>query len=74
MTTQDAKKVNVSGNIMSLLAPEFKDLVDLSTIRSGNPGTRWFYRLFYDCKNISDCGNLILQATTLADDCYSYMF
>ena len=38
-TTQDAKKVNVSGNIMSLLAPDFKDLIDLSTIRSGNPGT-----------------------------------
>ena len=38
-TTQEEKKVNVSGNIMSLLAPEFKDLVDLSTIRSGNPGT-----------------------------------
>ena len=38
-TTQDAKKVNVSGNIMSLLSPEFKDLIDLSTIRSGNPGT-----------------------------------
>ena len=38
-TTQAAKKVNVSGNVMSLLAPEFKDLVDLSTVRSGNPGT-----------------------------------
>ena len=38
-TTQSEKKVKVSGNIMSLLAPEFKDLVDLSTIRSGNPGT-----------------------------------
>ena len=38
-TTQEAKRVNVSGNIMSLLAPEFKDLLDLSTIRSGNPGT-----------------------------------
>ena len=38
-TTQEAKRVKVSGNIMSLLAPEFKDLVDLSTIRSGNPGT-----------------------------------
>ena len=38
-TTQDAKKVSVSGNVMSLLAPEFKDLIDLSTIRSGNPGT-----------------------------------
>ena len=38
-TTQSAKKVKVSGNVMSLLAPEFKDLVDLSTIRSGKPGT-----------------------------------
>ena len=38
-TTQPSKKVKVSGNIMSLLAPDFKDLVDLSTIRSGNPGT-----------------------------------
>ena len=37
-TTQEAKRVNVSGNIMSLLAPEFKDLVDLGTIRAGNPG------------------------------------
>ena len=38
-TTQEAKKVKVSGNVMSLLAPEFKDLVDLRTIRSGKPGT-----------------------------------
>ena len=38
-TTQSEKKVKVSGNIMSLLAPEFKDLVDLSTIRAGKPGT-----------------------------------
>ena len=37
-TTQEAKKVKVSGNVMSLLAPEFKDLLDLSTIRAGNPG------------------------------------
>ena len=37
-TTQNTKRVKVSGNIMSLLAPEFKDLIDLSTIRSGNPG------------------------------------
>ena len=39
-STQETKKINVSGNVMSLLAPEFKDLIDLSTIRSGNPGTR----------------------------------
>ena len=37
-TTQEAKRVKVSGNVMSLLSPEFKDLIDLSTIRSGNPG------------------------------------
>ena len=37
-STQAAKKVKVSGNVMSLLSPEFKDLIDLSTIRSGNPG------------------------------------
>ena len=36
---EETKKVKASGNIMSLLAPEFKDLLDLSTIRSGNPGT-----------------------------------
>ena len=38
-STQETKSVKVSGNIMSLLSPEFKDLLDLSTIRSGNPGT-----------------------------------
>ena len=73
-TTQEAKKVKVSGNIMSLLAPEFKDLIDLSTIRSGNPGMLQFYCLFIRCKNISDCGNLNLPATTLADSCYGGMF
>ena len=73
-TTQEAKKVNVSGNVMSLLAPEFKDLLDLSTIRSGNTGTYQFYRLFQNCKSISDCRNLILPATTLASCCYYSMF
>ena len=73
-TTQEAKKVKVSGNIMSLLAPEFKDLIDLSTIRSGNPGMLQFYCLFIRCKNISDCGNLNLPVTTLADSCYGGMF
>ena len=38
-TTQEAKKISVSGNVMSLLSPDFKDLVDLSTIRSGESGT-----------------------------------
>ena len=73
-TTQNSKKIKVSGNVMSLLSPDFKDLIDLSTIRSGNPGTYQFFYLFLDCKNISDCGNLILPATTLATYCYSSMF
>ena len=38
-STQAKKKVKVSGNVMSLLSPDFKDLIDLSTIRSGTPGT-----------------------------------
>ena len=37
-TTQEAKKVNVSENVMSLLAQEFKGLIDLSTIMSVTPG------------------------------------
>ena len=73
-TTQKEKKVNVSGNVMSLLAPEFKNLIDLSTIRSGNPGTYQFNGLFNYCENISDCKNLILPATTLASSCYNGMF
>ena len=73
-TTQDVKLVDVSGNVMSLLAPEFKDLKDLSTIRSGNAGTYEFYRLFYNCKNIKTCKDLVLPATTLASSCYYSMF
>ena len=46
-TTQNSKKIKVSGNVMSLLSPDFKDLIDLSTIRSGNPGTYQFFYLFY---------------------------
>ena len=66
--------VDVSGNVMSLLAPEFKDLKDLSTIRSGNAGTYEFYYLFYNCKNIKTCKDLALPATILADHCYDSMF
>ena len=33
-----------------------------------------FFRLFYNYKNISDCGSLTLPATTLAEGCYSDMF
>ena len=33
-----------------------------------------FHRLFYNCKNISDCSSMTLPATTLADNCYNTMF
>ena len=65
-TTQEAKKVKVSGNIMSLLSPEFSQMRSVSSC--------CFRCLFYLCKNISDCGSLTLPATTLADSCYSSMF
>ncbi len=65
-TTQDAKKVNVSGNVMSLLAPEFNQMRSVSSY--------CFNILFYNCKNISDCGSLTLPATALASSCYSSMF
>lgn len=65
-STQDAKKVNVSGNVMSLLAQEFSQMRSVSSF--------CFSRLFYYCNNISDCGSLTLPATTLAKSCYSQMF
>ena len=65
-TTQAAKKVNVSGNVMSLLSPEFSQLKSV--------GSYCFYNLFNNCQNISDCGSLTLPATTLADFCYYNMF
>ena len=65
-TTQAAKKVKVSGNVMSLLAPEFSQMKSVSSY--------CFYNLFNNCSNISDCGSLTLPATTLADYCYYNMF
>ena len=65
-TTQAAKKVNVSGNVMSLLAPEFSQMKSVVSY--------CFYKLFYNCKNISNCRSLTLPATTLADLCYHSMF
>ena len=64
-----SKKCNVSGNIMSLLYGD-----DFSE-RNSLTGKKYaFLGLFYDCKNIVDASKLILPATTLASDCYSYMF
>ena len=65
-TTQAAKRVKASGNVMSLLSPEFSQMKSVSS--------RCFDSLFYNCKNISDCVSLTLPATTLASSCYSGMF
>ena len=65
-TTQSSKKVKVSGNVMSLLAPEFSQMRSVSSY--------CFNKLFFNCKNISDCGSLTLPATALANNCYSSMF
>ena len=37
-------------------------------------GSYCFYKLFYNCKNISDCSSMTLPAMTLANYCYSNMF
>ena len=65
-TTQPSKKFNVSGNVMSLLAPEFSQMKSVSSY--------CFYLLFFECENISNCCSLILPATTLVDYCYCEMF
>ena len=60
---------NVQGNIMSLLfGDDFTNKTDLT-------GKDYaFYNLFYQNTNIKSAKNLILPATTLASDCYQYMF
>ena len=61
-------KVELGGNIMSLLYKD--DFENNNTL----PGTRTFYRLFYNCTGIVSAKDLILPATTLASSCYDGMF
>ena len=56
------------GNIMSLIYGD--DFKDNSTISSDYT----FTGLFRECANLVSAKNLILPATTLANDCYEYMF
>lgn len=58
---------NIYGNIMSLC---YVDYVTKNTI----PNANCFYRLFYQNTNIVSAENLILPATTLAQNCYYNMF
>ena len=62
-------KFNVYGNIMSLhFGDDFIGKNDLT----GKDFA--FYSLFYECSNLISAENLILPATTLANNCYAYMF
>lgn len=62
-----SKRVNLSGNIMSLLYSD--NFVGKTTLTS----TYTFAYLFNTCKIVS-IENLVLPATTLATGCYSSMF
>ena len=63
------KAFNVEGNIMSLhYGDDFEGQTDLSGKDCA------FYVLFSNCTTLQNAENLILPATTLADDCYSNMF
>ena len=63
----DSTKVNVAGNIMSLLYNDFVDKKELKT-------KMCFYNLFGSCYGLTDASNLILPATTLIDYCYYRLF
>ena len=64
-----SKKCNLKGNCMAML---FGDDAVNNTILSGKSYA--FYNLFRDCVNIVNVSSNFLPATTLADNCYSYMF
>ena len=58
----------VEGNIMSLIyGDDFKNNLTISS-------TYAFTRLFGDCTKLISAENLILPATTLANNCYNSMF
>ena len=64
-----SNKCNVSGNIMSLLYGD--DFIDKNDLTDKDYA---FYNLFRNCTKIVDASELILPATTLANNCYHYMF
>ena len=58
----------VEGNIMSLIyGDNFKNNLTISSAYT-------FYGLFSDCTGLTSAENLVLPATTLAEDCYDSMF
>lgn len=64
-----SKSCNLEGNCMSML---FGD--DASNNFSLHDKDYAFYQLFYDCTTIKSISSGFLPATTLADNCYGYMF
>ena len=68
-TFKSTGKINVKGNIMSLIhSDDFENKYDLTVSK------RFFQELFYDNVNIVDASELLLPATTLAESCYDSMF
>ena len=63
-------KFNVSGNIMSLIYAD--DFRNKTTFSSSNENA--FKYLFYKADKLISAEHLVLPATTLADNCYAYMF
>lgn len=63
------KRCNLKGNCMSMI---FSDNAANNYSLSGK--TYAFYKLFYNCANIVNVNSNFLPATTLAEDCYEYMF
>ena len=61
-------KINVYGNIMSLISGD--NFVDNKTLT----GINTFYRLFADNARLLSAKHLILSATKLTNYCYAYMF
>ena len=64
-----SKRCNLKGNCMALLGDKY-------AIRNKTLGgkARAFYNLFFGCTGIINVDENFLPATTLATDCYSYMF
>lgn len=58
-------KIELSGNIMSLLDEKCKSL---------ELGENALSKIFFACKPLTDASRLILPATTLSEYCYYYMF
>ena len=64
-----SKRCSLSGNVMSLL---YGDDAEGSQITSTNRNA--FGSLFKDCTTIVDASRLRLPSTTLAPNCYAFMF